>query len=159
MGSKQPSANALITILTAPIRLYQQGMQHLPLTPAERAALKLINGFLLAGAAGGVDAVAQYITSSNFSAIDWRTVLNIFLAVGGSGVLYAAQKWASARGDFALGALLSQAAEKVEHPEQPAKPLDTTTVLQAVGEVAQEVNDVIEEPATPLIQEPPHVNQ
>lgn len=141
--TKQP--NILVRIITAPADLYRRATAHLPLQPWERAALKLVNGFLLAGAAAGVDAVAQYLASQNINAINWQLAINIFITVGASGVLFAAQKWVSARGDFSLAKLLEDAGKAVEQGKAPAMP-STATILGAAAELPGVVNDIVNEP-------------
>jgi hypothetical protein len=101
---------ANLSTLLARARRYE------PLTPLERAALRLVEGLLYVALVGAATAGAQYLAGpagAGMGAVDWATVARVCLAGGAVAVLLALAKYFKAHGDPALGEALGTLAAQV----------------------------------------------
>lgn len=100
--------------------LFARARAYAPLTPAERALLRLIEGWALAGALAALVAVVQYLAAmADPTRINWQItaeVAAVGFAVGG---LLAMAKYFKAQGDPLLASVLQSAAQEVEHAAPP----------------------------------------
>ena len=102
--------------------LFSKANAGLNLTPGERAALKLVQGFILAGLVAALPVLAQLLAAQT---INWADVARIAGGTFGVAVLMAVAKWFSAQGDSPLDAPLAAIAENA------ATQLATATGLNA----------------------------
>src|SRR5258706_12177929 len=101
------------------MNIFSKAAQNLPLTPAQRAFLKLLKGWFYTALGVGIIAGAQYIMGT--SLIDWQKLGYIV----GTGVLlsilHALDKYWTSQGDTPL-ALATEAIEQKIPAQPPAQP-------------------------------------
>ena len=88
--------------------LFSKANAGLSLTPGERAALKLVQGFILAGLVAALPVLAQLLAAQT---VNWSDVARIAGGTFAVAVLMAVAKWFSAQGDTPLDAPLAAVAE------------------------------------------------
>ena len=94
------------------MNLFQRASQKLPLTPGERAFIKLIQGWVLTALSAGIMAGAQYLL--NNQQVNWQAMLYI---VGGAvllSVLSAVTKYYTAQGDVPIAVLSDAIMQRVQ---------------------------------------------
>jgi len=90
------------------INLFKQAAQNLPLTPAQRAFLKLLKGWMYTALLAALGAGAQYLAVGQ---VDWVRLAYIAGGAFVLSVLGAADKYFTAQGDTPAS-LIVQSAEK-----------------------------------------------
>lgn len=122
--------------------LFQRAWAGLNLSPAERAWLKLIEGFILAGIVAALPAVAELLSAGT---VDWATVGRTALGTFAVAVLMAAVKYCKAHGDSPLAEPLGQVLTGV-----------ATQIGNATG-LNEPKQGVVLPPAEPVVITPPAV--
>lgn len=89
------------------MNLFQRDARHLTLTPGERAFLKLLEGFSIAGFVAAVTIVAQLL---GLPGVDWLLVLKVAAGAFAVGFLGAIAKYYKAQGDPVLSDVATQMA-------------------------------------------------
>ncbi|HEV2238325.1 MAG TPA: hypothetical protein VGR57_16810 [Ktedonobacterales bacterium] len=113
--------------------------RYAPLTPLERAALRLIEGLLYVALVGAATAGAQYLAGpagaghGGLDAIDWAGVARVCLAGGAVAVLLALAKYFKAHGDPALGQALGEAVGALAERVGPAPSPDPSPPAAGEG--------------------------
>lgn len=92
------------------MNLFAKANQGLNLTPGERAVLKLIEGFFIAGLASLAPVVARLAAQQN---INWSDELRIVLVTFTVAVLFAISKYFKAQGDAPLATAADALAQEV----------------------------------------------
>lgn len=129
-----------VTTLFARARAYQ------PLTPAERATLKLLEGLFSVALVAALPVVADALGRQS---VNWTDIARTALAAAAVAVLLALSKYAKAHGDPALGATLDTAATDLsraagrsdpdDSPISPAPTADATANAQPVSAASSPV--------------------
>lgn len=104
------------------MNIFKQAHKNLPLSPTERAFLKLFYGTVGTAALAGATAAIQYI-GSNMHSVNWSIVLTVFIGAFGATLIETGRKYVTAHGDGPLGAatqLISAAIQKAS--AQPPVP-------------------------------------
>lgn len=83
--------------------LFSRAHSNLPLSPTERAILKLFYGAVGTAALTGVTAAVQYLASNSHN-INWSVVLTVFLGAFGATLIETGRKYVTAHGDGSLEA-------------------------------------------------------
>lgn len=91
-----------------PSTLFGRARAYAPLTPAERAVLRLLEGLACAALVAALPVVAQVLAAQG--SVNWPDVGRAALAAGAVAVLLALAKYARAHGDPALGDALADSA-------------------------------------------------
>lgn len=113
------------------MNIFAQAANNQPLTPAQRAFLKLVEGFFMTAFVAAVQTFAQY---SSDGYIDWPNVTHTALIAGAVAFLLAVAKYYKSHGDPLIGALADTAAQAIEsanptlynRAEQGAAPASVT---------------------------------
>jgi hypothetical protein len=102
-----------------PSTLFGRARAYAPLTPAERAVLRLLEGLACTALVAALPIVAQALAHG---AVNWPDVGRAALAAGAVAVLLALAKYARAHGDPALGDALAASVSALDPPpaSQPA---------------------------------------
>jgi hypothetical protein len=87
------------------IQLVRKAAAYQPLTPGQRALLRLIEGLVCAALVAALPIVAGALGRTN---VNWAEVGHAALAAAGVAVLLALAKYAKAHGDPALGDALTE---------------------------------------------------
>lgn len=110
--------------------LFGRARAYAPLTPAERAVLRLFEGLACAALVAALPVIAQALAHGP---VNWPDVGRAALAAGAVAVLLALAKYARAHGDPALGDALAASAatlgpQTASRPanEPPAPPMAPT---------------------------------
>jgi hypothetical protein len=94
--------------------IFTKGRQGLNLTPAERALLKLVEGFVVAGIVAALPVLSMLLGQAN---VDWTAIGRIALGTFATAALMAAVKYLKAQRDMPLAepiaAVLTGAAQQV----------------------------------------------
>jgi len=113
--------------------LFQRAITGLNLTPGERAFLKLLQGFLLAGVQSALLVAPSLIALNSGQPTLAAGGFGMMLGAFVHGVIAAYQKYASAKGDSPLPVAPSQPAEiPVDGPGLPP-PTDTPAAAAALA--------------------------
>ena len=94
------------------MNIFAQAAAGKPLTPAQRATLKLIEGFFLAGLVAAVQVFAQYLSPDGY--IDWPNVIHTAAIAGAVATLMAIAKYYKSHGDPLLATVATTAAQSLE---------------------------------------------
>lgn len=95
------------------MNLFQKANANLPLSPGQRAFLKLLQGFALTALISGLLAAAEYLAGNGV--IDWQRLLIVVLAQAALAVGHAVAKYFTAQGDQApLGSAIEAVIEAIE---------------------------------------------
>jgi hypothetical protein len=100
------------------LTLFQRARAYLPLTPAERAFLKFIQGAVCAAIVAAASIIYQGLNQH----LDWTAILHTALAAGATALLFALNKYLTAHLDPALGDLLSHFEGAVHLPSGTSAP-------------------------------------
>lgn len=106
------------------------------LSPAARAFLKLVEGFVLAGFATALPVVAPLLAAQS---INWHLVIETGAGAFGVAFLMAVSKFYKAHGDAPLATLAADAAQVVENKAGVGGPVipfsaPATTAASGVGQ-------------------------
>lgn len=93
------------------MNIFAQAANNQPLTPAQRAFLKLVEGFLLSALLVAGQTFFQYAA---VGAVDWQAALHTALIAGAVAFLLAVAKYYKSHGDPVIGALADTAAQAIE---------------------------------------------
>jgi hypothetical protein len=103
--------------------LFARSRAYAPLTPAERALLRLLEGLLCAALVAALPILADALSRAS---VNWGDVARTALAAAAVAILLALAKYARAHGDPALGAVLTAGAaildKRTGAPDTPASP-------------------------------------
>ena len=102
--------------------LFDRAHRQLNLSPAERAVLKLVEGFLVAGLVAALPVVAQLLAQQS---VDWAQSARIAGGVFVMAVLLAVLKYAKAHGDLPLEEIITPIEQAVEAKVPPVPPSAT----------------------------------
>lgn len=92
--------------------MFARASAGLNLTPAERAALKAVQGIAVSALVAGAVAVFPYLTGAT---VDWQTVFHVFTAAVVASLALAVNKYWTAQGD----APLNESGPVVPQPPAP----------------------------------------
>lgn len=109
------------------MNIFSKAAAGVTLTPAERAALKLVIGIVITALFAGGDAIVQYLTSPH-DTIDWNKVITVGVIAFVSSLAFALHKYITAHGDVVIGAT----APVVTPTPAPAQPQNNTVAPAAV---------------------------
>ena len=90
--------------------IFAKSAAGLNLTPGERAALKLVQGFILAGIVAALPVLAQLLAAQT---VNWADVARLAGGTFATAVLMAVAKWFSAQGDAPLAIVAENAATQI----------------------------------------------
>lgn len=93
------------------MNIFAQAANNQPLTPAQRAFLKLVEGFFLSALLVAGQTFFQYAA---VGAVDWQAALHTALIAGAVAFLLAVAKYYKSHGDPLIGALADTAAQAIE---------------------------------------------
>jgi hypothetical protein len=96
---------------SAPSTLFGRARANMPLTPAERAVLRLVEGLVCAALVAALPIIADALARGTVS---WPDVARAALAAAAVAVLLALAKYARAHGDPAIGQALTAAAGAID---------------------------------------------
>ena len=103
--------------------LFARARAYAPLTPAERALLRLLEGLLCAALVAALPLLADALSRTS---VNWGDAARTALAAAAVAILLALAKYAKAHGDPALGAVLTASATILDKraglPDAPAPP-------------------------------------
>ena len=97
--------------------IFSRAAQNLPLTPGERAFLKLVEGFLMSAFVAALPVLSQLLAGANLAHLDYWATLRTFVAAFGVALLLAISKYYKAHGDvagLAVGQVLDTAAADLQ---------------------------------------------
>ena len=94
------------------MNLFARSRAQLNLSPGERAFLKLIEGFVVAGVVAALPIVAQLLAQQS---VNWADVARLAGGTFAVAALMAAAKYYKAQGDIPLEETIALAAGKVAH--------------------------------------------
>ncbi len=92
--------------------IFQRAWQNLPLSPGERAFLKLLKGWLFTAIGVGLIAGAQYLT--NNQQINVWALIEVAGGAMALSVLMALDKWFSAQGDLPAAVMTEAVTQRVQ---------------------------------------------
>lgn len=92
--------------------VFQRAAMYHPLSPVERALLRLVEGLVCTALVAALPLVADALAAG---AVNWGQVGRAALAAGAVAVLLALSKYARAQGDPALGDALAQTGAVIAH--------------------------------------------
>lgn len=110
--------------------LFARARAQLNLSPAERALLKLVEGFVLAGIVAALPVVSQLLAQQS---VNWPDVARLAGGTFAVAALMAASKYFKAQGDLPLEEVVSAAADHVASAaglndvKVPATPVPATS--------------------------------
>jgi hypothetical protein len=116
-------------------QLLQRARRHEPLTPGERAFLRLIEGLVCTALVAALPVVADALGSAG---VNWTDVGRAALAAAAVAVLLALAKYARAQGDPALGDALDELGEALGE-----KTGDKASVRQGSGTEGNNVESAV----------------
>lgn len=93
--------------------VFQRAAEYQPLTPGERALLRLIEGLACAGLVAALPIVAAALSNTN---VNWSNVLRAALAAAAVAILMALTKYTKAHGDPVLSDALGQVVTAGDQP-------------------------------------------
>lgn len=99
--------------------VFERAAEYQPLTPGERALLRLIEGLACAGLVAALPIVAAALGSTD---VNWGTVVRAALAAVAVAILMALAKYTKAHGDPMLSDALSQLAASGDHTARHETP-------------------------------------
>jgi hypothetical protein len=92
--------------------IFQRAWNNLPLTPGERAFLKLLKGWLYTAIGVGLIAGAQYLT--NNQVINWWSLAWIAGGAFALSLLMALDKWFTSQGDLPLSVATEAVTQRIQ---------------------------------------------
>ncbi|MFI5272069.1 MAG: hypothetical protein ACHQ4H_03440 [Ktedonobacterales bacterium] len=110
--------------------LFLRARSYAPLTPAERALLRLLEGLVCAALVAALPVLAQALSHG---AINWADVARAALAAAAVAVLLALAKYARAHGDPVLGQALGGALAASASALAAQAPLPAVSTTLAAG--------------------------
>lgn len=119
--------------------LFARARAYAPLTPGERALLRLIEGLACAALVAALPVVADAL---GHGSVRWDDVVRTALAAAGVAVLLALAKYARAQGDPALGTAIAEVAGALtSHPATGPAPSAANTPPEAHVTVSTTAGD------------------
>ncbi len=109
--------------------IFAKARAGLNLTPAERAFLKLVEGWVIAGALSALVAFVTAVTQPN---PNWRVVLAITATAFVTATAFAALKYVKAHADPPLAAAVDAAAARLGISDYGNKPAGSVMATQTV---------------------------
>lgn len=101
------------------LKLFTRARAYAPLTPGERALLKLAEGLTCAALVAALPVVASALSQSS---VNWGDIARAALAAASVAVLLALAKYARAQGDPALATALDTTASAIAAKDGVAVP-------------------------------------